>query len=235
MITRLAPSLLLALIMVAGGNTPASAADLRFTGDQNTDTAAFEMDGPWLLDWSARGQNAMACELKIWANDTNKQVPCNFELRLMDADSGRLLGNITELVGEGHGYKLFEEPGNYKIQVVSDNINWELLISPVSEETAARMKAGPTMAEQSQDAASRVPEGAFVSWRPVDDRTLLLFAEDDATGYRVTFAQDCPGLKQATALSFVTAMENRAEVYDSVLLDNGRQCYFDRVVPTVFK
>ena len=235
MITRLAPSLVLALVLFAGGTTPASADDLRFTGDANTDTAAFEMDGPWLLNWSAVGKEAMSCDLKIWANDTSKQVPCNFELRLMDARSGKIIGNIIELVGEGHGYKLFDEPGNYKIQVVSDDINWQLLISPVSEESAARMKRGPTMAEKVEDATDRVPEGSFVSWRPVDDQTLLLFAEDNATGYRVTFAQACPGLKQATALSFVTAMENRAEVYDSILLDNGMQCYFGQVIPTVFK
>ena len=228
-------SLLIAMLVCAGGATLARADDLRFTGEESADTPAFEMSGAWLLDWSARGDEAMSCGVKIWANDTGERVPCTFELRLGNADSGQLLGNIAELVGEGHGYKLFEEPGRYRIQVLAQDIRWELMISPVTEATAARLKAGPSMAERSRDAASRVPEGAFVSWRPVDDRTLLLFAADEATGFRVSFASACPGLSQATALSFVTAMDNRAEVYDSILLDDGRQCHFDQVVPTVFE
>jgi hypothetical protein len=233
--TRSTISLLFALVVFAGGATVACAEDLRFSGDEDTDTAAFVMQGPWLLDWSARGKEAMSCSLKIWAKDSSERVPCTLELRLVDANTGKLVGNIAELVGEGHGYKLFEEPGRYKIQVLAQDIRWELMISPVSEATAARLKAGPTMADRSTDVARRVPEGSFVSWRPVDDQTLLLFGKDETSGYRVTFAQACAGLSQATALSFVTAMENRAEVYDSILLDNGRQCYFDQVVPTVFR
>jgi len=233
--TRSAIALLFALVVYGGGTMIACAEDLRFSGDEGTDTAQFQMDGPWLLDWSARGKEAMSCDLKIWAKDSTKRVPCTFELRLVDAGTGKLLGNIAELVGEGHGYKLFEEPGNYRIQVLAQDIRWALRISPVSEATAARLKDGSTMADRVTDAARRVPEGSFESWRPVDDRTLLLFGKDETTGYRVTFASVCAGLSQATALSFVTAMENRAEVYDSILLDNGRQCYFDQVVPTVFR
>jgi len=233
--TRPAISILIALAALAMGATNACAEDLRFRGDESTDTAAFEMDGPWLLNWSARGEESMSCDVKVWAKDASSRVPCSFELRLVDADSGQLLGNIAELVGEAHGYKLFEEPGHYKLEVVVQNIRWELMISPVSEATAARLKSGPSMADRVSDAANRVTEGSFVSWRPVNDQTLLLFNEDETSGFRITFAGACPGLSQATALSFVTAMENRAEVYDSILLDDGRQCYFGQVVPTVFK
>lgn len=227
-------TLIVALFVYTGAATFVSAEDLHFAGDQNADTAAFEMDGPWLLDWSARGSESMSCNLKIWQRDTDERVRCTFELRLVDAVTGRLLGTITELVGEGHGYKLFEEPGRYRIQVLAQDIRWDLNVSPVTEETAARLKAGPTMADRSHDAASRVPAGSFVSWRPQDDETLLLFAEGEATGYRVTFSPACAGLSRATGLSFVTAMENRVEVYDSILLDNGRQCWFDQVIPTIF-
>jgi hypothetical protein len=62
---------------------------------------------------------------------------------------------------------------------------------------------------------------------------LLLFSEDESSGYRVTFSPACPGLSKATALSFVTAFESGVESYNSILLDNGTRCFFNRVVPTV--
>ena len=80
----------------------------------------------------------------------------------------------------------------------------------------------------------QVEASAFNSWRPVDNGTLLLFAEDKAHGFRVTFSPPCPGLADATALSFVTSFETSAQSFDSILLDDGTQCYFERVVPTVF-
>jgi len=235
MINHAAVSIFIALAAYVGGATLVSADDLRFTGKESTDTAAFEMSGPWLLDWSARAAESASCNLADWAKESARRVPCTFELRLVDADNGQPLGTIAKLLGEAHGSKLFENPGRYKIEVVAQDVRWELVISPVTEATAARLKFGPTMADRSREAASRVAEGSFVSWRPLDDQTLLLFSKDETTGFRVTFGRSCAGLSQATALSFVTALEHRAEVYDSILLDDGRQCYFDQVIPTVFK
>jgi hypothetical protein len=37
-----------------------------------------------------------------------------------------------------------------------------------------------------------------------------------------------------TALSFVTASGSRLDQYDSILLDDGTRCYFERVMPTLF-
>ncbi len=80
----------------------------------------------------------------------------------------------------------------------------------------------------------RLAEATFVSWRPVDDETLLLFAEDETHGYRVTFSPACHGLADATALSFVSVFDTDVESYNSILLDDGTRCYFSRVVPTIF-
>jgi len=233
--TRLIKGLLIAFLILAALTLPVNAEDLRFTGDKTADTGTFEMDSPWALDWSARGKDDMSCSFTMWQKDAAAGLPCNFELRLVDADSGEHLGLIARLVGEGRGYKLFEEPGRYKIDVIAQNISWELMISAVNEQTAAKMKFGPTLGDKALKAATRVPEGSFESWRPVDDETLLLFAADNAKGFRVTFAEACPGLSEAKALSFVTAIKSRADAYDSILLDDGTRCYFDRVVPTVFK
>jgi hypothetical protein len=218
---------------------PASAADLRFAGDASDRTDTFTMDGPWLLDWSARSPSRLPCNYQIWSRDSTEGLPCNFELRLFDADSGDYIGMIAQLEGEGRGYKLFEAAGNYRIEIVSQHVAWELLVKPITKERAAKLKSltasGPTFEDRSVTAAREVAEGTFTSWRPVDDGVLLLFAEDGATGYRVTFTPGCTGLAEATALSFVSASSaGGVERFDSILLDDGTQCYFDRVIPTVF-
>ena len=218
---------------------PANAEDLRFTGDASDKTDAFSMDGPWLLDWSARSPSRLPCNYQIWSKDGTEGLPCNFELRLLDADSGDYVGMIAQLEGEGRGYRLFEAAGNYRIDVVSQHVTWELLVKPVTEERAARLKAltesGPTLEDRSMAAAREVAGNTFTSWRPIDDSTLLLFTDDGVSGYRVTFTPACTGLAGATALSFVSASSaGGIERFDSILLDDGTQCYFDRVIPTVF-
>lgn len=190
---------------------------VRFTGEESGRPPAFEVDGPWILDWS-----------------THSDFPllANFEMRLHDGASGEFIGTVTQLEGTGRGLKLFEDPGKYQLEIVASHVGWEIEISPVSKEQAEQMKRakgqGASLSDASRKLLRRVPEGSFVEWRPLDDETLLLF-NDDGFGWRVTFSPACPGLKSATALSFVTPLKDAKDEYDSILLDNGTRCYFDRV------
>ena len=63
--------------------------------------------------------------------------------------------------------------------------------------------------------------------------TDLLLFDNDRMRWRATFAQPCPGLESATVISFVTSVAGSLEDYDSILLEDGTRCYFDRVVPTL--
>lgn len=219
--TRLLGFLVFGLVLLA--TTAWSAATVRFTGDESARTPVFEMDGPWLLDWSTRSKTAL---------------PTNFELRLYSAEGAEFIGTIAQLEGVGRGLKLFDNTGSLQIEVVAQNLVWELLIRPVDKDTAGRLERSadgePSLEDAAVKAMRRVGEGSFSSWRPLDDRTLLLFAADGTTGFRVTFDVDCPGLSSATALSFVTGSGSSLDAYDSVLLDDGTRCYFERVMPTVF-
>jgi hypothetical protein len=231
-------TILLILVMVAGAGWSAEGEALRFTGDKTGLTDPFEVAGPWVLDWSVRSKSGLPCNFAVWDGGEAAGQPCNFEMRLLDADSGGHVGTIAQLEGAGRGYKLFEQPGHYRVDVVARNVIWEFLVTPIDEQMAAELKThtekGVPLEARSMVASRRVAEGTFQSWRPVDDATLLLFSEDQAHGYRVTFAPACPGLSSAKALSFVTVFDSGVESYDSILLDNGTRCYFNRVVPTVF-
>jgi hypothetical protein len=226
MLTRIPGLFLSALILYASAASAADVNAVRFTGDQSERTAVFEMSEPWLLDWTVR-------------NKTETALPTNFEMRLHDADSGKFVGTIVQLEGTGRGLKLFENAGSFQIEIVAQNLIWDLQIETVDPRDAERLKRlsedGPSLDDKAKRKARQVAEGSFSSWRPVDDETLLLFAEDDNTGYRVSFSPACPGLTEAKALSFVTAFDGGIDNYDSILLDDGTRCYFKSVVPTIFE
>ena len=213
------------VLALAGAALTAPADDLaRFEGDSNTRTALFEPASPWMLYWYTHSDNTL---------------PKTFELRLYDADSGKYVGTIIQQRIIANGKKLFEEPGRYQVDVVAGNLDWTLVVSEVSGEKAAQLiresKGQPTLEASALRYARQVAESSFESWRPVDDETLLLFAVDEASGFRVTFEAPCNGLHDASALTFISSgMDSDGELYDSIMLDDGTHCVFAQVVPTVF-
>jgi len=213
------------ILALAGTSLTAAADDLaRFEGDSNARTPMFEPASPWMLYWYTQSDN---------------ELPKTFELRLYEADSGKYVGTIIQQRIVANGKKLFEEPGRYQVDVVAGNLDWTLVVSDISGEKAARLiresKGRPTLGESADKHARQVAESRFESWRPVDDETLLLFAADETQGFRVTFEAPCRGLQDASALTFVSSgVGSDGELYDSIMLDDGTQCRFARVVPTVF-
>jgi hypothetical protein len=194
----------------------------RFEGNSNERTPLFEPATPWMLYWYTQSDNSL---------------PKTFELRLHDADSGKYLGTIIQQRIIANGEKLFEEPGRYQVDVVAGNLDWTLVVSEIPADKAAQLiresKGQPTLEDTAGRYAKQVAESSFESWRPVDNETLLLFAADETHGFRVSFEAPCAGLKDASALTFVSSGSD-GELYDSVMLDDGTQCEFAKVVPTVF-
>lgn len=64
----------------------------------------FETPGAWLLDRSTRSDDLL---------------PKTFELRLYDAESSEYIGTILQLQENGSGRKLFEDAGQYQMEVVA--------------------------------------------------------------------------------------------------------------------
>ena len=216
---------LILLLALAGAVLVADAGTLaRFEGSSNQRTPVFEPASPWMLYWYTQSDNAL---------------PKTFELRLYAADSGKYLGTIIQQRIIANGEKLFEEPGRYQVDVVAGNLDWTLVVSEISADKAAQLiresKGQPTLEDSAGRYARQVAESSFESWRPVDDATLLLFAADESSGFRVSFEVPCKGLQGATELLFVSSgMGTDGELYDSIMLEDGTECRFARVVPTVF-
>jgi hypothetical protein len=195
----------------------------RFSGTESGSTPVFETDGPWLLYWSTRSEFPEMSSI---------------ELRVYDVASGDFLGSVSDNDGREGGRRLFESAGSYRVQVIATALDWDIEIAEIERDRAASVKraseGGSTLEDRAAKEARQVRADSFASWRPVDDSTLLLFSRDEATGFRVLFDASCGGLSDATALSFVSTSSGGPERYDSIMLEDGTRCYFDRVVPTVF-
>lgn len=194
---------------------------VRFEGEENGRTAVFETDGPWMLDWSIRSDTPLAAV---------------FEMRLHKGTSGEFIGRLVEIHGTANGLKLFEQGGDYQIAIVANAVAWELEVLEISEEQAAEIKrltdGERTLQDKAKAKLRLVREGTFSEWRPEGNDALLLF-DSNNIGWRAAFAQPCPGLESATVISFVTTAVGSMEDYDSILLEDGTRCYFERVVPTL--
>ncbi|MEO1582382.1 MAG: hypothetical protein AAFR91_11080 [Pseudomonadota bacterium] len=94
----------------------------RFKGRNNGETRTFTVDGPWLLDWRV---------------NSDYRNEAGFELRLLDASTGRFHSQIMKIRGIGNGLKLFEEEGRFKFEVVSSFTDWTLKVITLTEDEAA--------------------------------------------------------------------------------------------------
>ena len=140
MLTRLSKLLLFSCFFFVALMQTAGAEILHFAGDKSGQTDDFEMDSPWLLDWSARVPSKLQCNYDPGTEDGTPGLPCNLELRLYDVTAGKFVGTIAQLEGEGRGYKLFDEAGSYRIDVVSRHVAWNLKVEPIAADQAARLK-----------------------------------------------------------------------------------------------
>ena len=122
-LARLACAFLVVSSVLLGTTAVAEEEITRFKGGRSTQTAIFEVDGPWLLDWRTNSdyRGYAAFELTLLDGPTRR-----FHSRIMKR--GRWLGN---------GLKLFEEGGRYRFDVVSTFTDYTLIVIQLTEEEAA--------------------------------------------------------------------------------------------------
>jgi len=193
-----------------------------FTGSGPDTTPRFEVEGPWRVDWEAASEHPLLAA---------------FYTNLYDAETSEYLGFITQLRGTGSGSKLIRDSGTFRIGISGSDVDWTLRIVELSREEAEALRSGAdrpaaertTMARPA--AAKLVAAGSFVGWNVVDGRTLDLVTGEDGLVLEVTLAEPCPGLTESPEVLFVTPGTGATNVYDSILLDDGTLCYFERVVP----
>ena len=99
----------------------AEAADTvkEFRGSGNTTTSVFTVESPWLLDWRLDG-------------DFDRQVA--LEITLIEAYTGRHVGQVLRTKRKGNGLKLFKHAGQYQLRISSTLARWTLKIQQIQPE-----------------------------------------------------------------------------------------------------
>ena len=93
----------------------------KFTGSRSAETAEFEVQAPWLLDWLVNGDYPQMLAV---------------EVSLIDARTGQHAGYVLKTKYKGNGVRLFEEGGRYRLKVDATMANWILKIEQLSREEA---------------------------------------------------------------------------------------------------
>ena len=92
-----------------------------FSGNKNTTTAQFTVDGPWLLDWRL---------------DADYDQLVALDIVLLDARTGEHMGRVLHTMYKGNGLKLFNEGGTYQLRISSTLARWRVKIEQITPEEA---------------------------------------------------------------------------------------------------
>jgi hypothetical protein len=110
-------------LLLGSVSLDATSAELvgRFTGSGSGETAEFEVQAPWLLDWRVNGDYPQMLVI---------------EVSLIDAKSGTHAGYVLKTKQRGNGVRLFDEGGRYRLKVDATLAEWILKVEQLSREEA---------------------------------------------------------------------------------------------------
>lgn len=113
----------LAVIIIAIVASPASAGTrvAEFKGSDNTTTAIFRVESPWVLDWRLDGDYEQMMGL---------------EITLVEAKTGKHVGRVLYTKRRGNGVKLFHTAGLYQLRISSTLARWTVKIDQLTREEA---------------------------------------------------------------------------------------------------
>ncbi len=96
-----------------------------FSGSGTTNTAEFEVQAPWILDWRVGGE-----ESRVVAVD----------ISLIDANTGAYEGKVLQTKNPGNGVRLFNEGGRYYFRIDATLMDWTLKVIQLTKEEAEQYK-----------------------------------------------------------------------------------------------
>ena len=115
---RLAAAALLALLV---SSTHGAQLVREFRGTDNSMTPPFTVEAPWILDWRLDGDYDQLVAL---------------EVTLVEARTGRHVGQVLHTKRKGNGVRLFRQGGTYQLRVSGSLARWTLKIQQLTPEEA---------------------------------------------------------------------------------------------------
>ena len=90
-------------------------------GTNNGTTPAFTVEAPWILDWRLYGDYDQLVAL---------------EVTLVEAKTGRHVGQVVSTKRKGNGVRLFRQGGTYQLRVSGSLARWTIKIQQLTPEEA---------------------------------------------------------------------------------------------------
>jgi len=111
----------LSLLAVAlAGAAQAGELVRQFSGDRSTQTAEFEVDAPWLIDWRVNSDFPSSMGISVVLLNAN----------------GAYEGLVVKTKSPGNGVRLIEQGGRYSLKVDATVTNWTLRVEQLTREEA---------------------------------------------------------------------------------------------------
>jgi hypothetical protein len=92
-----------------------------FRGSNDRTTPEFTVEAPWVLDWRLDGDYDQLVAL---------------EVTLIEAKTGRHVGQVLQTKRKGNGVRLFRQGGTYQLRVTGSLARWTLKIQQLTPEEA---------------------------------------------------------------------------------------------------
>jgi hypothetical protein len=92
-----------------------------FSGSGNSETAEFEVEAPWLIDWVVNGDYPQMLGI---------------EVSLIEAKTGTHAGYVLKTKYKGNGVRLFNEGGRFRLRIDASMARWNFKIEQLSRQEA---------------------------------------------------------------------------------------------------
>jgi hypothetical protein len=92
-----------------------------FRGDKNSTTPEFTVEAPWILDWRL---------------DADYDQLVALDVTLIEAKTGRHVGQVLHTKRKGNGVRLFDQGGTYQFRVSGTLARWTLKVRQLTREEA---------------------------------------------------------------------------------------------------
>ena len=92
-----------------------------FRGSNDRTTPEFTVEAPWVLDWRLDGDYDQLVAL---------------EVTLVEAKTGRHVGQVLHTKRKGNGVRMFRQGGTYQLRVTGSLARWTLKIQQLTPEEA---------------------------------------------------------------------------------------------------
>ena len=110
-----------ALLTLVMGSVQGAQLVREFRGTNNSTTPSFTVEAPWILDWRLDGDYDQLVAL---------------EVTLVEARTGRHVGQVLHTKRKGNGVRLFRTSGTYQLRVSGSLARWTLRIQQLTPEEA---------------------------------------------------------------------------------------------------